>query len=383
MLTDGFGDSKSVSIGLILMQLKRKTNHFAGNADVLVRTEREARNDELNEQYPSRLRRAADGDVRAPSMEFTVVIKVLVLIRKPTWGFSERTRSLIMLPRKVSRNESMKTLIRTSLFALLLFSLLLTAATQPGGAVISNNSIVTGSVQYDDPYGEFRNARYSNAGLLNERDEIRLGTQLHRQVTKKYNLTDVGLARVDRLGQRCARASLRQNLVYKFHVIQSREINGFSLPGGHIYATTALVRMANDEELGGVLCHEVGHVVGRHSLKTLKKSKEYDDIANSLGELTGVAGTIARDLGVTLGKMVGAGMLTIHSREEEREADFLAVRSMPGAGLDPQGMITMFQKLQRLEKQNSDLLGSLFSDHPDVQERIDNTRYEIARMRRR
>ena len=237
--------------------------------------------------------------------------------------------------------------------------------------------------QYDDPYSDFRNAKYSNAGLLSERDEVKLGTQLHREVTKKYNLTDTGLARADRLGQRCAQASLRPTLAYKFHVIQSREINGFSLPGGHVYVTTALLRLANDNELGAVLCHEVGHIVARHSLKTLKKSKEYDDIANSIGDLTGVAGSIARDLGVALGNIVGAGMLTIHSREEEREADFLGVRTMPGAGFDQQGMITMFQKLARIEEQDSDLLGTLFSDHPDAQERIDNTRYEIARMRRR
>src|ERR1041385_5188901 len=236
--------------------------------------------------------------------------------------------------------------------------------------------------QYDDPYSEFRNAKYSNAGLLNERDEVKLGTQLHREVTKKFNLTDVGLDRVERIGQRCARVSQRPNLTYRFHVIQSREINGFSLPGGHVYVTTALLKLANDNEQASVLAHEVGHVVARHSLKTLKKSKEYDDIASSIGDVTGVAGSIARDLGVALGNVVGAGMLTIHSRDEEREADFLGVRAMPAAGFDPQGMITMFQKLLRIEEQNPDLLGSLFSDHPDAQERIDNTRYEIARMRR-
>jgi predicted Zn-dependent protease len=279
----------------------------------------------------------------------------------------------------------MKTRIRIFPFALIAISLLATATVQRGNAVPTESarSVTTGSPQYDDPYADFRNARYSNAGLLNEREEIKLGTQLHREVTKKYNLTDAGLARIERLGQRCARASLRSNLTYKFHVIQSREINGFSLPGGQIYITTALLRMANDDELGGVLCHEVGHVVGRHSLKTLKKSREYDDIATSLGELTGVAGSIARDLGVALGKMGGALMLTVHTRDEEREADFLGVRSMPGASMDPQGMITMFQKLLKIEERNSDLLGSLFSDHPDAQERIDNTRYEIARMRRR
>jgi predicted Zn-dependent protease len=237
--------------------------------------------------------------------------------------------------------------------------------------------------QYDDPYSDFRNARYSNAGLLNESDEIKLGTQLHREVTKKYSLTDVGLDRVERIGQRCARASLRPNMLYRFHVVQSREINGFSLPGGHVYVTTALLKLANDNELASVLAHEVGHIVARHSLKTLKQSQEYNDIARSLGELTGVAGNVARDLGVTLGQIVGAGLLTFHTRDEEREADFLGVRTMPKAGFDPQAMVTIFQKLQRIEQENSSLLGSLFSDHPDADERIANTRYEIARMKRR
>src|SRR2546430_14879177 len=177
--------------------------------------------------------------------------------------------------------------------------------------------------QYDDPYSDFRNAKYTNAGLLNERDEIKLGAQLHREVTRKYNLTDVGLDRVERLGQRCARASLRPSLLYKFHVVQNREINGFSLPGGHVYVTTGLLRIANDNELASVLAHEIGHVVARHSLKTLKTRQEYNEIAKSIGDLTGVAGDVGRDLGIALGQMVGEGFLTIHSRDEEREADFL------------------------------------------------------------
>jgi len=248
-------------------------------------------------------------------------------------------------------------------------------------AAMSSLGITT--AQFDDPYSDFRNVRYSNAGLLSEKDEIKLGTQLHREVTKKYNLTDLGLERIDRLGQRCVRASVRPNLLYKFHVVQMKEINGFSLPGGHIYITSALIKMANDNELASVLCHEVGHIAARHSLKTLKKRQEYNEIAKQIGDITGVAGDIGRDLGVALGQMAGEGLLTFHSQDEEREADFLGVRDMSKAGFDPQGMITMFQKLQRIENQTPDLLGSLFSDHPDVQERIDNTKYEISRMQRR
>ena len=238
-------------------------------------------------------------------------------------------------------------------------------------------------LQYDDPYADFRAARHSNAGLLTEREEIRLGMQLHREVTRRFNLTDAGLDRVERIGQRVAKASRRPNLIYKFHVIQSREINGFSLPGGHVYVTTALLKLANENELAAVLAHEVGHIVARHSLKTLKQSQDYDAIAAALGSITGVAGDTARDLGVALGQIVGEGFLAVHTRDEEREADFLGVRTMARAGFDPQGMITMFQKLQRIGAEDSSLLGTLFSDHPDAQERIENTRYEIARMKGR
>ena len=281
--------------------------------------------------------------------------------------------------------------LRYMFFALLAAAALCTATVQSVAllrpahdkTLVPARAATASFIQFDDPYSDFRSARYSNAGLLSEGDESKLGMQLHREVTKKFNLTNVGLDRVERVGQRCAKASLRPNMLYKFHVVQSREINGFSLPGGHVYITTALLRLANDNELASVLAHEIGHIVARHSLKTLQKSQEYDEIAKSIGELTGVAGSAARDIGVALGQMLGSQLLTSHSRDEEREADFLGVRGMARAGFDPQGMITMFQKLQRIEEQDSSLLGTLFSDHPDAGERIENTRYEIARMRRR
>ena len=105
----------------------------------------------------------------------------------------------------------MKTSTRNYTFAVAFASLLVTLAlpTPSHVANAASNFAVSHPRQYDDPYSDFRHARYSNAGLLSEQDEIKLGMQLHREVTKKYNLTDAGLARVDRLGQQCARASLR------------------------------------------------------------------------------------------------------------------------------------------------------------------------------
>ena len=247
-----------------------------------------------------------------------------------------------------------------------------------GSDALSSAARVVG----DDPYSEFRETRYSNDGLLSERDEIKLGQKIHVEAAKKYELTNEGQERANRIGQRVARVSLRPNLTYRFYIIRSKEINAFSGPGGYIYVTTALMDLANDEELASVLAHEVGHVVARHSLKTLEQSQSLGGIAELFGSLTGIAGEDAQQLGTAAASIVAGGLLAVHNREEEREADYLGVHTMAKAGYNPEGMISMFQKLQRISHSSeSSLLGSLFSDHPDVQERIDNTRYEISRIR--
>jgi predicted Zn-dependent protease len=232
-----------------------------------------------------------------------------------------------------------------------------------------------------DPYWQFRSARYSNEGVMSERDEMRLGNQLNLEVGKRYTIVSDGQARVNRIGQRVARASMRPNIAYRFHVIRDKEINAFSGPGGHIYITTALINLSNDDELASVLSHEVSHVVARHSLKTIQQSQTLRGLADLFGSVTGIAGDTAQEFGTAAARIVASGLLAVHNREEEREADFLGVHAMSKAGFNTQGMVTMFQKIQDVGDRDSSLLGSLFADHPGVDERIANTRYEINRMK--
>ncbi len=258
------------------------------------------------------------------------------------------------------------------------------AVGSPIGAIFDlGSSILSTATGYvsADPYAQFRGARHTNAGLISERDEMRLGNQLHQEMGKKFSITSAGQERANRIGQRVARTSLRPGIAYRFHVVQDKDINAFSIPGGHIYVTTALMELANDNELASVLSHEIAHVVARHSLKTIQQSQTLGGLVGLFGSITGIAGETVGGLGTAAAQIVASGLLAVHNREEEREADFLGVRAMPRAGFDANGMITMFQKLQRVSNSNSSLLGSLFNDHPDVQERIDNTRYEISRMR--
>jgi predicted Zn-dependent protease len=258
-----------------------------------------------------------------------------------------------------------------------------TESGSPVNAILElGSSMLNSATSYVDvdPYSQFRDERYSNKGLLNERDEIKLGNSIHTEVTKKYKIVSDGQPRVNRIGQRVARASLRPNLAYQFHIIKDKELNAFATPGGHIYITTALIDLANDDELSSVLAHEVGHVVARHSLKTLEQTQMLGGIADLIGSVTGVAGETAGQLGTMAAQIVASGLLSVHNREEEREADFLGVHAMAKAGFKPDGMVTMFQKILNIGNTDSSLLNEIFSDHPAVQERIDNTRYEINRM---
>lgn len=218
---------------------------------------------------------------------------------------------------------------------------------------------------------------------MSEQDEMRLGNELYLEVGKKIQIVSLGQERVNRIGQRVARSSLRPNMVYRFHVFRSKELNAFSAPGGHIYVTTALMNLASDDELAAVLSHEVSHIVARHSLKTIQQSKNLRGLADLFGSVTGIAGDTAQELGTAAATIVAGGLLAVHNREEEREADFLGVRAMAKAGFNPQGMVTMFQKIKGVGEKDSGLLGSIFADHPDVDERMESTRYEINHMQRK
>jgi predicted Zn-dependent protease len=139
--------------------------------------------------------------------------------------------------------------------------------------------------------------------------------------------------------------------------------------------------LANDDELASVLSHEVSHIVARHSLKTIQQSQTLRGLAELFGSVSGIAGDTAQEFGTAAARIAASGLLAVHNREEEREADFLGLHALDKAGFNPQGMVTMFQKIQNVGEKNRNLLGAIFADHPDVDERIENTRYEIKQMK--
>ena len=121
--------------------------------------------------------------------------------------------------------------------------------------------------------------------LMSEESEIALGRKTNKEILQQYNVYDNPelQAYVSRVGEELAKNSHRNNLIYRFTVLDSKDVNAFALPGGYIYITRGLMAYLNSEaELAAVLGHEIGHVTARHSVR------QY-----SAAQLTGIGSTLA------------------------------------------------------------------------------------------
>src|SRR5262249_54880722 len=166
---------------------------------------------------------------------------------------------------------------------------------------------------------------------------------------------------VNRIGQNLVRNS-DSKLPFTFTVIADDILNAFALPGGHIFVNTGLIRVASEEsEFAGALAHEIAHVAARHMTCQATKSQITNMLTIPLGGiLGGWGGAAARQ---AAGVAVPATFLKF-SRSDESEADFLGVQYMYAAGYDPQGAISIFEKMESLNRSKPGMMAKIFSTHP-------------------
>jgi predicted Zn-dependent protease len=215
---------------------------------------------------------------------------------------------------------------------------------------------------------------------LSERQEIELGREAAAQVERDQPiLENEGVeSYIDDLGQFLVEYSGRTNIAYQFKVVDSAEINAFALPGGFIYVNRGLIEEAdNESELVGVMGHEIGHVVERHSVDQVKRAQLTGLGLGVLDLFIGGKGTTG-ELANIAGQMVASGAFMKYSRDAEREADRVGAQNVYDAGWDPRGMMTFFQKLAALGKRNPNAIESFFSSHPKPDERANNITALIA-----
>lgn len=183
------------------------------------------------------------------------------------------------------------------------------------------------------------------------------------------------------LGKRIAATSKRPELNYTFTVINSRVVNAFTVGGGHVFVYRGLLeQMGSEAELAGVLAHEIGHNVGKHTAKQLSDALLMQGIVSAGGELLAGNDAKRRDALKSLGGTVTYFTTLKFSRDDEREADYLAVYNLYQQGYDPHAMVSAFETLKRNQDHDPSAFEVFFQTHPSLNERIDNTGAELPKL---
>src|SRR6185369_17789604 len=164
----------------------------------------------------------------------------------------------------------------------------------------------------------------SELSLISPAREKEIGKEAAKQIEAEMGfIDDKRLADyVSQVGARVAAESPLQGVDYTFHVVDMGEPNAFALPGGYVYVTRGILAVTTSEdELAGVLGHEIGHVAARHAVQRVSR-------AAPLGVLTGLGAATAGLVSPTLGEVVGSFgtaanemLLAPYGRDQEREAD--------------------------------------------------------------
>lgn len=178
-------------------------------------------------------------------------------------------------------------------------------------------------------------------------------------------------ALVDAVGNKLIQNSIARETPYKydFHLLaDDRAINAFALPGGQCFITYALFSQLTEAQLAGVLGHEIGHVIGRHSAERIAESSFWQTLA------TGAS--VGGDMG-SLVSGIGQNTLLKNGRGDELESDELGVLFMIQAGYDPYEMIKVMEILKSAAGPNR--VPEFQSTHPDPENRIEKIKEAIEK----
>ncbi len=206
---------------------------------------------------------------------------------------------------------------------------------------------------------------FSNTSL---EEEIEIGRTLAGNLLGAAPLAkDMALQRyVNKVGRWVASQGERPELKWYFGVLDTPDVNAFAMPGGYVFITKGLYDLLSTEaELGGVLGHEVAHVMLQHHLKVYKQSQAVGLIGNVLSQ-TQSKSALAQ---AAIGK--GAEALTRGlDKGAEFEADQVGVVLATRAGYEPYGLPSVLRKIAQRNPREASLT-LLFKTHPLPQERLE------------
>ena len=215
---------------------------------------------------------------------------------------------------------------------------------------------------------------------VSQQSEVQMGQQYAAQIAQQMPLvSDPEVVRyINVLGDSIAKLTPRSDLEWHFYVVDSKEINAFAVPGGFVYVNRGLIEDADHmDELAGVLGHEIGHVVLRHTVKQQQQAQETGIGVTLACALTGVCDQPG--VGTLINTGAGA-MFAKFSREDEKQADDQGFVNVVHAGISPVGMVTMFQKLLEERKTRPSGVEAWFQTHPLEEDRIADIQAKVNQL---
>lgn len=172
-----------------------------------------------------------------------------------------------------------------------------------------------------------------------------------------------------RLAKITAGVTQADGIPLNFKVYQTTDINAFACPDGSVRVYTGIMDLLNDDELMGVIGHEIGHVMLHHSRKALQKQLNTSAVIDAASSASSrIAALSESQLGA-----IGETLLNAkYSRKQETEADEAGYNFLVKNGRNPWGMVSAFEKMQSLEGSGtmSGTIAKMFSSHPDTAARI-------------
>lgn len=205
--------------------------------------------------------------------------------------------------------------------------------------------------------------------------EVAMGQAINRQVEAEYKPVSDPLMqkRVEDIGKKIVAVCDRKDIIYHFKALDENEVNAVSAPGGYIYIFKGLIEKTdNDDQLAGVIAHEVGHIVARHSIKKLQASQGY-----SLLRVLLAAASTSGDVG-NAADLAFMDLVAGYGREDELLADQLSARYEKLAGYNPEGMIKFLEKLQEINRRKPPGPYNYFKTHPYIPDRIRIVKEELG-----
>jgi beta-barrel assembly-enhancing protease len=219
---------------------------------------------------------------------------------------------------------------------------------------------------------------------MTPQEEVALGMQSYPQMAEQYGglyadatvqnqVTAVGKKLVDNFNTAMVAKNLGNPYEFQFHVLKDPEtVNAFALPGGQVFITVGLLsRLKTEAQLAGVLGHEIGHVIYRHSSQQMAKSEFYQGLA-------GAATAAAGDMGASqIANYVAQVRLMKFGRNDELQSDEFGVQYMVQAGYDPEAMIEVMEILA--EASGGAQRDEFNSSHPSPVNRISEIKKHIEK----